>query len=218
MDHEMDKLTFVMLADWVDGRLPPDVAASVAISVQRADQSVHQTVTWLSEFVDMGDRFSIHCPPTDLKLRLEQHFCLWNASRTRQVKAAAARSPEDFEATVVFDSRRTTAVTAVRGSLANTGTAYVGYSCEVADIMVDITPRHDGSYSLEGRVLFHGELDGAGFIAAAHESTPGSCSAIGDETGGFTLNGVPVTTRHLAVDNGRVRIVAPLNLHSQPHD
>ncbi len=191
------------LADWVDGRLGFADAARVAARIAAADERTQRTVQWLRRFRRDAAAFPLVDPPPIVRQRLRRHYADWSASRTPRDSAL-----REFDATLLFDSRQDFALAGTRAVDAAGAQINLAFSCEVGDVVLDLTPRRDGTFRLDGQVLLTAATN-APFFAATVDGPGTSLRTVdGEADGRFAFPTVPPTVRRVQVDNGEVRISA----------
>ena len=199
-------MNFEVLADWVDGRLPAGRAEVVGAEVSVAGPEVQASVRWLDQFRVLARAMPLVEPPPVVGQHLRRHFRLWS-----QARAALSQPPAQLMATLLFDSRLDVAPAGVRGVDDYDGAAHVAYTCEGADVVLDLIRTGDGGVRVEGQVLV---AEGVEPVFEAVVVGPGGVlrTVDGDELGRFSLVSVPVDATELRVSNGDFVIVAALDL------
>jgi len=199
-------MSFEVLADWVDGRLPVDRGEAVRAEVSLAGPATEASVRWLDQFRALARAMPLVEPPPVVGQHLRRHFRLWS-----QARAALSQPPAQLMATLLFDSRLDVAPAGVRGVDDYDGAAHVAYTCEGADVVLDLIRTGDGGVRVEGQVLV---AEGVEPVFEAVVVGPGGVlrTVDGDELGRFSLVSVPVDATELRVSNGDVTIVAALDL------
>jgi hypothetical protein len=210
------RLDYAALADWIEGRLDPEDAAAVAAAVS-SDETLQRTAGWLREFIGTAQAVPMLAPPPIVHQRLMQHFDRWSAERADALAdSVGSLDTLDLEAELLFDSRADLATTGLRNTAASDGVVHLVYSCDAADIAVDIVPEQNGQVRLSGQILSDGP--GAGGPFAVRTTGPGEqrIALDGDELGRFSVGMVPATTNGLVLRNGHVTIRLSLDLGTGP--
>lgn len=110
-------------------------------------------------------------------------------------------------AVLVTDTRRDRMFVGVRGNSPNDGWSLT-YSCEVADILLDVWPAVSG-VDVEGQVMTHG---GRALAYRASVDGPVTQHADSDQLGRFRFESLAEGSYDLVVSNRRVQIALPLVL------
>ena len=208
MSSHQGRPGFVVLLDWVEGRLEPGPAAVVAAEVAGADERTRGTVEWLRGFLAAARALPLHEPPPIVRQSLAQYFERWSRAR-----AELEQQPRTVFARLLFDSRQDLAAGGMRAAATGSGEAvHLAYTTEHGDLLLDVYDTGAGRLRLEGQVLLTGpeqarvfevSLAGPGFSARTRQ---------GDALGRFTLSDVPRVPCQLRASNGVITIVAEVNL------
>lgn len=197
--------SFARIADWVEGRFEPDVAAQLAATVE-ADPELRASAAWLTDFEALTRALPLEEPPPLVQQRLRQHFDRWSIAQ------AVLEQPVPMSvADLVFDSRLDRPLAGVRGA-SEDDAFHLAFQSELADLVVDVRPRPDGLLDLSGQVL-PAAADAAPVFEASIRGggSPRRC-VDGDVLGRFELSGVSAEAAELWVGNGELEIVAALRL------
>jgi hypothetical protein len=119
---------------------------------------------------------------------------------------------EHHELELVHDSRRERRLVGVRGS-ESVGGWTLWYASRRADLVVDVLPIGTGRFTLEGQVLMHA-IDGPARSARARG--PIDVDASTDWLGRFEFGAVPEGQYALRAEEGRVELLADVDLTSAP--
>jgi len=206
-DDEADRgMNFELLLDWLDGRLPEHRAEALEAAVPMAQPETQATVQWLHEFQVLARAMPLYEPPPVVGQHLRRHFRLWSRAR-----AALNQPPAELTATLLFGSRLDLATAGVRGVDDQEHAAHLAYTCDRADLVLDITRNSDGGVRVDGQVL--AAEDEEPVFEAMVIGPRGVIRAVdGDELGRFCLPSVPDDATELRVMNGDLIIVAALDL------
>lgn len=85
--EQKETISFALLVDWVEGRLPDDEAALVSRAVQDAGSATQTTVAWLRAFREMSEEIEVAAPPPALRRELADLFQKENQT-LREAQAA----------------------------------------------------------------------------------------------------------------------------------
>ncbi|QYJ02984.1 hypothetical protein KUV85_11630 [Nocardioides panacisoli] len=188
----MTEPTFRELADWIDGRLDDERAATVAAYVASGDADTRDAVAWLREFKQAAGLLPLQAPPPEVGEAARDAF--------RQLRTPRGVDPRWF--TVRFDSRLAPAA-----GIRTTGTAPASFHLDLEGhgltVSVDLT-RVDET---------HLDVDGAIRGADADASRTSRPVAVVFLAAGEELATVPVDRRgHFAtrvpVEVDELRVVA----------
>lgn len=72
--EQKEAISFALLVDWVEGRLPEDEAAQVSRALQDAGRATQTTVAWLRAFREMSEEIEVAAPPPVLRRELSELF------------------------------------------------------------------------------------------------------------------------------------------------
>lgn len=123
---EQKRLTFTRLADWIDGRLSPTEAASVAAQLAVADAETQAAAAWLQQFRALRQTVQLISPPAGLQAELRAQF------------ANRADNPfRQFIAALSFDSYTETAVAGIRSAAQEASRQFI-YTTDTADVVLTI--------------------------------------------------------------------------------
>jgi len=195
-----------LLADWLDGRLPEHRAEAVRAAVPMAEPETQATVQWLHRFQVLARAMPLSEPPAVVGQHLRRYFRLWSQART-----ALSQPPALLTATLLFDSRLDLATAGVRGVDDYENAAHLAYTCDRADLVLDLSRNSDGRVRVDGQVLA-GEDEEPVFEAMVVGPHGVIRTVDGDELGRFSLPSVPDDATELRVTNGDLTIVAALDL------
>lgn len=106
------------------------------------------------------------------------------------------------QAVLVRDTRTAGQLAGVRGSEAAEGWSMI-YTSAVADVVLDVWPKDDGTVEISGQVMEHREL-GTAYRASA--TGPIEATVAGDRLGRFQLPAMPRGTYELVVGNGDIEV------------
>lgn len=116
---------------------------------------------------------------------------------------------EHYEGTLVADSRDVRELAGVRGSTNSESSWTLSYSCEAADIIIDVVPTGAGTVDIDGQVMSHG----SGALAyRAAVSGPTAFTTTSDDLGCFRIPQLPLARYDLVLSNRRVEIQIALDL------
>ena len=75
------ELTFDLLLDWMEGRLSPEEAATIARRVRSADRETKNVISWLQMFERIADDVVLASPPDTVRETLLARFSERSAGR-----------------------------------------------------------------------------------------------------------------------------------------
>jgi hypothetical protein len=141
-----DKLTFELLADWVENRLAPAAAQAVAQEVANAAPELQAQVDWLRAFGRLHPAIKLAPPPAALRATLISAFAQQSSAQARPGLI------QRLLASLRFDSALQPAVAGLRAAEFGR-TRQLVYATDVADVAVNLQPR-----PLEQRVDVLGQI------------------------------------------------------------
>ncbi len=196
--------TFAELLDWVEGRATAEEAADIAARVDPGNSETAASIRWIEGFLRHGEKNPLPTPPPILRQRLRQLFIA--------EMGPGPVVPEVRLAEPLFDSRRDTELTGVRGAYDNEG-YQLAFSTDEVDILLDVIPQSTPKdcFQLEGQALAASTQ--APIWEARVEHLDGEIVDLGgDELGCFSIPDVPRDATRLRLSNGLVEIIVPLQL------
>lgn len=140
-------LTFELLLDWVEGRLPSAAAQDVAQQVATASEEIQAQVQWLTAFARLSEQIVLVTPPPDVRATLAQRFA--DYAHTRQQPGLLQR----LVATLTFDNLLQPAVAGLRAGESDSARQYI-FATTLADVALNIQPHQQGEQlDLIGQIL-----------------------------------------------------------------
>jgi hypothetical protein len=196
-----DRPSFTTLVDYVEGRLTAEAAARVERTLATADPQTRSALAWIRTFHDVADRLPLTAPPLRVRSALRREF-EEHAARG----APLARSARRLLALLTFDSRSGLAVAGVRSGDSAASVTSLAFSCEAADVLVDLTPAGEGRLRLDGQVLWPDDRDAR--LLEARLTGPGFAEETqdSDALGRFAFARVPTSVDRLLLRAGDVDI------------
>ncbi len=207
MTDERPSPDFQTLVLWLEGRLPEQKASLVAEQVRLGDLRVQRSAAWLRGFLAVAADLPLHDPPPLVRQRLRQYFRAWS-----QAKALLEGAPEELTASLLFDSRQDLVLAGARSADGQDSEVHLAFTCEAADLVIDLAPDSAGTFRLDGQVLTAQPGDAPMFEAVLSSDGFSLRSVDGDDTGAFVLSGVPPSDAQLTVSNGLISISADLRI------
>lgn len=196
---DIDPLYFERLVDWLDGRLPPEEAATIAQQVA-ADEAVQADVAWLQTI--LGHHLVLVEPPADLHQQLAQRFAAY-----RQRHVPANLFPR-FTAQVLFDSHSQGAVAGIRAAAPAGQERQLIYASETADIALTIFPRPtDEQVDLVGQVFPLSEGEQEAYSVQLLQAAIEQNLTTTDELGEFTFRGLLPGHYDLVLSGSQAEVV-----------
>ncbi len=192
---------FTEVVDWVEGRLDPADADRVQCAIDSGDERTIATARWVRTFVATAAATPLHEPPPIVRQNLRRGFDAW-----REAQEILEQSPQRAIATLVFDSRQDLALAGVRSGAEDDEIVHLAFTCEAADVVLDLTPIGDCRMRLEGQVLLAAPDLPSAFEARVVVGTGSQRSVNGDELGRFVFDSVPADTSELVAENADLRV------------
>jgi hypothetical protein len=117
---------------------------------------------------------------------------------------------ESRRAILIRDSRYQRDLVGIRGVDTADGWS-MSYTSEMADVVLDLWPRADGTLSLEGQVMAHGAAESA---YRARVSGPTEATVDGDRLGRFRIDALSPGSYTVVVGNGKIELSLDADLDS----
>ena len=173
----------------------------------RANSATEATVQWLRQFKLLARALPLYETPPVVKQYLQRHFLFWSRAR-----AALDQPAVEFPMALLFDSRLDLATAGVRGVGDHEDSTHLAYTCERADLVLDLSQHSAGRVQIDGQVLPNSEGVAPVFEAMVIGPYGFTRTVDGDELGRFCLPSVPDDATELRVTNGDFTIVAAIDL------
>lgn len=204
--------SFAELVEWIEGRLAPDDAASIADLLARGDAETTAAVRWLGRFHATTRALPMEQPPPLVRQHLRQRFARWATT------GALRSTPQELATTLVFDSRRDLDLVGLRAGDGSDRTVQLAYAAPGADLVVDARSLPvRGRLDLEGQVFLDERPPNApAFEATARGEGWSARTVDGDALGRFRIGPVPAGKIDLRVTNGEIVLTAQLDLTEVP--
>jgi hypothetical protein len=196
------------LMDWLLGRLDDEQASRIDALVAAGDDHVARTLDWLRWLAYQAPLVGTERPPPHLSDALVSLF------DDRPGRPAANRAvPVDHILELLFDSRHDLALAGTRGGDANESGYRLAFTCDVADVVLQIRSSGPGLETVRGQVLLHTDsvderattlID---VFTAAAGADPESPSSSTDALGRFVLRDVPTGASPLRITGKSLGLV-----------
>jgi len=201
---------FAMVLDWVEGRLDPATAARVADAAVH-DPRVREIVAWLRRFHGVAAALPLGEPPPVVGQRLRQYFRRWSRAREEP-----GREPVKLVARMLFDSRQDLSLdelrAAERDSDPDADIAHLAFTCDPADVVLDVHRLGPGRVRIEGQVLPTDGVDRVYAVEATGPRMTAVHSVGGDRHGHFVLPELPDRADRLRIDGGELVLVVQFDV------
>ena len=201
---------FAMVLDWVEGRLDPATAARVADAAVH-DPRVREIVAWLRRFHGVAAALPLGEPPPVVGQRLRQYFRRWSRAREEP-----GREPVKLVARMLFDSRQDLSLdelrAAERDSDPDADIAHLAFTCDPADVVLDVHRLGPGRVRIEGQVLPTDGVDRVYAVEATGPRMTAVHSVGGDRHGHFVLPELPDRVDRLRLDGGELVLVVQFDV------
>lgn len=201
-----DKIPFITLLDWLDGRLDHAVAARMIGHLADASPEERESMEWLRWFLMVTRTEREAKPPPMIRQRLAQAY-----ARRGQGTAGPERTVP-VTPSAVFDSRRDLAVGGVRGAAPAGESVHLAFMSEDADLVLDVTTGPTGHLDIAGQVFLPVATTAPVFEATVRAAEGEVRCVDGDRFGRFHFSRLPTPVRHLTATNGEVTLDLPLDL------
>ena len=177
----------------------------VARAVATGDEQLSSTAAWAKEFLEVSAAHPLERPPPIVRQRLGQHFRRWaESTESPGVDGTTAL------AELIFDSRAGLARAGVR-SATGSDTVHLAFASDLGDLVLDVLPGEPGLVRVDGQILATSP-DSPFFEVEVVAAELSFRSVDVDEHGRFELDRVPAGPVRLTASNGRVRLVADVDL------
>lgn len=197
------------LADLVEDRLSLAEAAVVLRQIADGGPRANYALRWTKDFLSLAAAVPLHDPPPAVRDRLLRSF---NACQ----KASAALANASLEVTLalLFDSSRDPVLAGTRSGDRDDDVVHLAYSSEPADLVLDISSTAADTLRIDGQVLpLDSGVAGSFRSLLTHGGEPRAASC--DSFGRFTFEGVRPGPQRLRAGNGRLMLVADLDLRER---
>lgn len=200
-------LTMEQILDWLEGRLSPQVAATVAAQVAVADSALQAQVAWARAFLQASDAVIVEPPPPALHGKLQQIF----VDHRRRQQAAAAE-PGFFQrlvAALTFDSFLQPGLAGVR-SAQTLDLRQLVYTTDVADVALNVRrERTFGRHTLAGQLLPTSDLDPTTVSVQLLQDNREAGITLADDLGEFTFTDLPTGAYQLILTADQLELLLP---------
>ncbi|WP_119069535.1 hypothetical protein [Rubrobacter indicoceani] len=203
---ETGRPDFEKLADYAEGRLPPDEARLIARRIEEADAETRAEARWLRSFAKVSEGLALDDPPVGVRRDLEAAFVerfVEGKEKSGVIEriVAALNFDSGFQASFGVRSAGTPSSEAQR---------QLSYGTKAADISVSIQPRPGGLFDLLGQVLPLGDEDPEEFavqLVGQDETEVAITNA--DDLGEFSFENVDRGVYRIVVATPEAEILTP---------
>ncbi len=208
--NRSDPPRFSEMLDWLEGRLPPDEARSVAERLQAADAATQADLDWLRSFLQASRSVRLASPPPSVRETLMRRFA---------ARAESRQPPGMFQrwaAVLTFDSRTHAATPGLRSATTDGLERQLIYTTGAAEIALNIQPRLPGpSFTVSGQVFPTAGVPANAFSFQLLRGEAEVALTTPDDLGEFTFQSLPAGEYELVVSAGQFEVViAPLQLQA----
>ena len=180
-------------------RLLDPESFSEAIEDIDALEADGQLPHWLTQLAQAAETLPLPDVPAVVSQDLRQMF-------------GEAALVEAYRATLIRDSRHHRPLVGVRGGTAADDWSML-YTSEAADVVIDIWPREDGNFDLEGHVMERRAADSA---YRARVTGPVEVHVDGDRLGRFSVPSLLPGSYRIVVGNGEIELSFDADLGEPP--
>lgn len=199
-----EKISFVRLADWIEGRLSGEEARVLEERLALADDATREDVAWLRAFFRVSENAALDPLPPEARDELVGRYEAYlEGRRPGFLQRLAAK--------LTFDSASQPAV-GIRATAQGPNRQLI-YSTDAADVALDIRARPYGkNLDLEGQV-FPDEAEPGSFSVQLLDGTDELGITTTGELGDFVFESVPPGVYEVLLSTDRTEItIAPLEL------
>lgn len=205
---EPNRIDFERLTDWVEGRLSEAEAAAVAEQVAGADEETRAQAEWLRAFARTRQEIKLSPPPPEVREALSRRFAAHAEAHAEEVREPGLL--QRLMASLSFDSGLQTAAAGARTAGAEEEQRQLAFSTEIAEIVLDITPRAGGrNLDLSGQIFASGEEVSDGFTVRLLRGESEVDITTSNELGEFTFEDIPYGGYELVLNAGRFEVLIP---------
>ena len=197
-----------MLMDWLLGALDDAQASRIDALVATGDQGITRSLDWLRWLAYQAPLVGTERPPPQL------HDALVGLFDNRADQTPSSREEHsDHILELLFDSRHDLALAGTRGAEANNSGYRLAFTCDAADVVLQIRPSGPGLETVRGQVLLHtNQVDGAAatlidVFTALAGAAPDSPSSSTDALGRFVLRDLPAGASPLRITGKSLGLV-----------
>ncbi len=198
---ESNALSFARLVDWLEGRLSEEKARAVEEQVAVADEPTRANIAWLRAFLQVSKTTVLASPPSELRALLRRRF---------EAYAQDRRQPGFLQclvATLSFDSRMQPAVAGVRATGARESQQQLVYTTDVADVALNIQPRSDNRFDLDGQIFPAGDVAPDAFSIQLLRQADELGLTTADDLGEFAFEAVSPGVYELIVSTDQFEVL-----------
>lgn len=141
-----DKQQFQQIVDWLEERLTPEEAQTVAASLS-ADPSAQKTAEWLRDFLGLSRQIVLARPPAAVRSSLRHRF----DEQQRQPQRVPVW--QRLTARLTFDSNQQLAVAGMRAAVLDDTAQQLVYATPAVEVALHLQPRPDDGFDLYGQVF-----------------------------------------------------------------
>ena len=198
------KLNFDILLDWLEGRLPEGEAKAIEQQVAMADETTQADVAWIRTFLQVSQETTLASPPATVRTEL-----------TRRFEAYAQKRPQpgllqQLVAILTFDSHSQSAAAGIRAASTPETQRQLIYTTDVADIALNVQPRSNKLFDLNGQVLPTEEVALDNFSVQLLRDMEEKGLTTTDNLGEFLFEAIPTGIYELIVSNDQFEALIAL--------
>ena len=204
------KLTFVKLADWVEGQLSTEEATRVEDAVVKAATETQESVAWLRAFQHLTEEFVLDTPPEHVRRALHRRFGA-RAQATPSEETGRDTPPHLITAILSFDSAQAPVPAGARSAISQGQERQLVYTSELADVALNVHPRRQNQrLDLMGQVLPLEENASLFYSVQLLGEEAEAGLTVTDELGEFDFEAILPGTYRLIFSSDDVELTLPL--------
>lgn len=201
--------SFSELLDWLEGRLPPEEARTVAERLESANAATQADLDWLRLFLQARRSVQLASPPRSVRETLKGRFAAY---------AEARQPPGLFQhllAALTFDSRARPATAGLRSVADEAQQRQLIFTTEAAEVALTIQPTlPDKNITITGQIFPLGDAPAQVFSIQLLSDAREVGLVAADELGEFTFINLPAGEYSMVVSAGEYEVVIH-SLHFQ---
>jgi hypothetical protein len=195
---------FSELLDWLEGRLPPDEARTVAERLHAADATTQADLDWLRLFLQASQSVQLASPPPSVRETLKERFTAY--AEVRQPPGLFQR----LLAALTFDSRAQPATAGLRSVADESPQRQLIYTTEAAEIALTVRPTvPDKNFTVTGQIFPIGDTPAHAFSVQLLRDVQEVGLTAADELGEFIFANLPAGDYEMVVSAGQYEVVIP---------
>lgn len=198
------KLNFDLLLDWLEGHLPEGEAKAIERQVAVADETIQADVAWIRTFLQASQAVVLDAPPEPVRTELRHRFETYAQTRGQPGLL------QQLIAVLTFDSHTQSAAAGIRTASTQKTQRQLIYTTDVADIALNVQPRSNKLFDLNGQVLPTEEVALDNFSVQLLRNMEEQGLTTTDNLGEFGFEAIPTGIYELIVSNDQFEALIAL--------